>query len=160
MTTRRQFIVCLWAVPAARAAQSRPDFSGRWRLDTGHSSPEAPEGLVQMIEHVEPALKIGTEWNRERATGVTNVALLAPRLILTTDGKETVSPMPLGMSLVSTSEWRDGTLVTNWTVHGLQTRMSGSWVRRLSGASLILDAVIDSGGQRMARHFVFVRDRP
>src|ERR1700730_13357296 len=108
------------ASAALFAAPSKPNFSGKWRLDEARNSREAPAALVETIDHREPAVRIDSDWDHNVATGVSNAALLAPAMQLTTDGTEATSEMPMGMSLATKSHWDGDKLVTEWRVNGLQ----------------------------------------
>jgi hypothetical protein len=145
-------VVFFFASAALFAAPSKPNFSGKWRLDQGRSSREAPAALVETIDHREPALRIDSDWDHNVATGVTNAAILAPAMQLTTDETEATSEMPLGMSLVTKSRWDGNKLVTEWRVNGLQRPLSGTWTRYLTGPNTM---VVDSAAGQVREKLVF-----
>jgi len=130
------------ASAALFAASSKPNFSGKWRLDEARSSREAPAALVETIDHREPAVRIDSDWDHNVATGVSNAGLLAPAMRLTTDGTDATSAMPMGMSLVTKSHWDGDRLVTEWRVNGLEQPLSGTWTRYLTGPNtMVVEAV-------------------
>ena len=140
------------ASTALFAASSKPNFSGRWRLDEARSSREAPAALVETIDHREPTVRIDSDWDHNVATGVSNAAILAPAMQLTTDGTEATSEMPLGMSLATKSHWEGVKLVTEWRVNGLQRALSGTWTRYLTGPNTM---VVDAVAGQMREKLVF-----
>ena len=138
------------ASAALFAAPSKPNFSGKWLLDERRSSRDAPPALMETIDHREPAVRIDSEWDHNLATGITNAALLAPAMRLTTDGTDATSEMPLGLSLATKSHWEGNKLVTEWRVSGLQRPLSGTWTRYLTGPStMVVEAVAGQSRQRL-----------
>lgn len=132
------------------AAPTKPNFSGKWLLDERRSSREAPTALMETIDHREPALRIDSEWDHNVPTGITNAAILAPAMQLTTDGADATSEMPLGLSLATKSHWQGNKLVTEWRVSGLQRPLSGTWTRYLTGPNtMVVDAVVGQAKERL-----------
>ena len=158
MQTRRQMITVMLAGAAGIAAQAKPNFSGRWHIDSRRSSKDAPAEIVETIDHREPLVRIDTEWNHNSATGVSNAAMLAPAVQLNSDGAENSNEMPMGLSLATKSHWDGDKLITEWRLSGLKAPMSGTWTRYLTGpTSMVVDSVAESDGQRVSRRFVFVK---
>jgi hypothetical protein len=97
-------------VLASAIAQDKPNFSGRWVLDTQKSDfGGAPEPLMQVtiIDHKEPTLKITQTIKGDAILGgeATNERQY------TTDGKETTK-MIGGREVKSVTKWVDNKLVT------------------------------------------------
>lgn len=140
------------------AAPSKPNFSGRWRLDPSRNSKDAPADLTETIDHREPVIRIDTDWDKGVATGISNAAILAPAVQLKSDGSETSDDLPLGLSLATKSHWDGDKLVTEWRLNGLDAPMSGTWTRYLTGPStMVLDSVAESSGHRITARFAFLK---
>jgi len=116
-------------VAALLLAQSKPDFTGRWKLDKAHSTakttfvghpdlkgpsvPVAPEGHAldwirpETITHNEPSLVVVDESVDNRP---------ARTYRLSTDGKPSVNTLPGGGVDRSTTRWDGNRLVTEWVL--------------------------------------------
>lgn len=139
-------------------AADRPNFTGRWRLDEAQSTRGAPHEMTQVVDHREPVMRIDTDWDKNQATGVSNAAILAPTLQLTSDNAENVNAMPLGLSLTTKSHWDGDAFITEWRLNGLQTRLSGNWRRYLSGpTNMVVDSIADGSSGRVTARFVFLK---
>lgn len=150
--------LCLALAAAGLAAAPKPNFSGRWRIDERQSSRGAPADLVQTVDHRDPVLRIDSAWDRNRPTSAAYIAILVPTVQTMTDGSETTSEMPPGMSIATKSHWDGEKLVTEWRVSGLPTEMRGEWTRRLNGTgNMVVDAVTETAGRRVSSRFVFVK---
>ena len=158
MHTRRQMIAAIMAGAAGLAAPSKPDFSGRWKLNSSGSSKDAPADLVETIDQREPLIRIDTEWDHSTATGVSNAAMLAPVLELKSDGTAVRNDMPMGMSIATRSHWDGGKLVTEWRLNGLNSPMTGTWTRYMTGPNtMTVDSVAESAGHRITARFIFIK---
>ena len=159
MQTRRQVITTMLVSAAGvLAAPAKPNFSGRWRLDPSQNSKDAPADLTETIDHREPVLRIDTHWDPSVATGVSNAAFLAPTVQLKSDGTETSNEVPMGLSLTTKSHWDGDKFVTEWRLNGLQTPMSGTWTRYLTGpTAMVVDSVAESSSHRVTARFVFAK---
>jgi hypothetical protein len=115
------------APPPAQA--TRPNLTGTWRLDARKSNfggSQAPESIVQVIDHQEPAITITTTtaWRKDQA-GVSEQTL-------TTDGKESVNKMEaMGVlqDVKVTGAWRGDTLAIAWKIEspGGPVEFNDSW---------------------------------
>ena len=107
---RKLFLTLSISLLAAGAgfAQSKPDYSGTWKLNVEKSDfgpLPAPTGRVDVIQHADPDLKDTV--NADTAQGKQNYSAA-----YTTDGKEATNKMgPREMK--STVTWDAGTLVMN-----------------------------------------------
>ena len=160
----------LWfAASAFVAAAGRPDFSGRWRVDTvksTHSStplknpepgappppppppPPDPNAPPIVITHNDPMLTI-----QESASSV---------IQLTTDGQDNVNRQPSGRLTRSRSRWDGDTLVTTWTLEADgQSLAQGTDVRSLAenGTVLIDHRTIRWPTEEVVAHIVLKRQR-
>ena len=160
MQTRRDVLAALLASPFLAVAQSKPDFSGRWRVDTARSTFAVPPALTEVIEHREPTLSIDTTVDTNQPVGLALASLLGPRLHLTTTGAAETNSMPEGLSLASQSHWQGERLVTDWKLSGLQNgAMTGSWTRYLSdgGKAMTVELVAALGERRVETKLVFAK---
>ena len=127
-------------------------------MEAGQASVDFPPGLQETIDHRDPVLRIDTEWDRRKATGLTNVALLAPHIELIADGSEARSEMPSRMALETKSHWDGAKLVTDWNVVGLHAPLNGTWTRYMKGSKMVLDAVTETNTGRTHKTLVFARN--
>jgi hypothetical protein len=132
-------VVLLLAVSAG-AQNARPDFSGKWVLDTAKSdfgpSPP-PEFIIHVIEHKEPNIKIVT--SQKTMLGETT-----NERNLTTDGKDNTNKMRMmggEQDVKSTSHWDGGKLATTMKldVQGTTVELNDTW--ELSDAGKVLTIV-------------------
>ena len=158
MLTPRQIITIILASGAVLAAPSKPNFSGHWRLDQSRSSKEVPADLVETIDHRESVIRVDTEWDPSKRTGVSNAPMLAPTLQLKSDGTESSNEVPVGLSLVTKSHWDGDKLVTEWHLNGMNNPMSGTLTRYLTDTNtMAVDLVTEGAGNRITARFVFVK---
>lgn len=159
MATRRQVLSAILATAgAAMAAPAKPDFSGRWKIVPNSSSKEAPAELGEIIDQRESTIRIDSQWNHNTSTGVGNAAILAPAVLLRSDGTVTSNEMPMGMSLSTKSHWDGDKLVTDWQLSGLSAPLNGTWTRYLTGPNtMIVDSRAESSGRRMSMRYVFAK---
>lgn len=163
MQTRRELLAALMACQAVAMAQSRPNFSGRWRADTTRSTVSVPPELTEVIEHRDPMLNIDTTLDTNHPIGLALASLLAPRLHLTTSGAPDSNGMPAGLSLASQSHWQGERLATDWRLSGVQNgAMTGSWMRYLSdgGKAMTVELVAAVGERRVEAKVVFAKTAP
>src|SRR5437868_10968092 len=86
-----------FAVPFCLSQPNRPDFSGRWELDSARSvmPGPAPNDLVEIIEHRDPMLKIQAITSHrfpDEQLAVTLALTTIPELSVTTDSAEATQP--------------------------------------------------------------------
>lgn len=96
------------AFAASLAAQSKPNFSGTWKLNVAKSDfgpLPAPDSRTDVIEHNDPVLKVNT--NAETAQGKQNFSST-----YTTDGKEVMNKQG-PRDIKSTVLWEGSNLVVN-----------------------------------------------
>ena len=89
------------------SAQTRPNFSGEWKLNTSKSNfgqTPAPSSLTQKIAHNDPDLKVQTA--QTMAFGDINTDFS-----FTTDGKECQNAMGNDFHMTSTVKWEGDVLV-------------------------------------------------
>jgi len=158
-----------FAAFAIIAAAEKPDFTGRWRIDSAkstHSStplknpepnappppppppPPDPNAPPIVITHKDPMLTI-----QESASHVVQ---------LTTDGRENVNRQSGGRLNRSTSRWDGDALVTTWTLEADGVKIAeGTDVRSLgeNGTVLIDHRTIRWPTQETVAHIVLKRQR-
>src|SRR5260370_27983283 len=101
-------VFTLTAFAAALAAQSKPNFSGTWKLNLSKSDfgpLPAPSSRTDVIEHADPALKIST-------TAETQQGKQSTTANFTTDGKEVMNKQG-PRDIKSTVTWEGTNLVVN-----------------------------------------------
>jgi hypothetical protein len=97
-------IICLCALTAA--AQTKPDFSGVWKMNKEKSkfaSDEGPSGLLIKIDHKEPALT--EEWSMSTSDGDRSF-----QAKYTIGGQET-EQMVMGRTAKTSAKWEGDALV-------------------------------------------------
>jgi hypothetical protein len=128
---------------SAPAQEARPNFSGTWILDLEKSDfaqMPAPDSIVNVIDHKEPALKIATTQKGQQGE-VTN------ERNLTTDGKENANKMrTMGgeqQEVKSTTKWVGRKLMTAFKldVQGGVIEITDAW--ELSGDGKTMTVVRD-----------------
>src|SRR6266849_5853778 len=160
MLSRRQILATVVGCSAAALAQSKPNFSGRWQIDTARTTHQAPDDLVEVIDHREPKLRIETTFSMNQSVGVALASLLAPKLELTTDTAGNSSELPPGIKLLSNSKWQGDRLVTNWRLEGLPNGpMEGTWTRYLAdgGKTMLVDLLAAPGHERVEAKLIFAK---
>jgi hypothetical protein len=169
MRTLGVAVVCL-AASLLIAQSSHPNFSGKWRIDPTkvqeHATPltNPPQGApaipppppaehkytLEQINRSGEVLKIsGGE------AGTTTVYTIDP------SGKDVSDPIPdaPGSVRVAKSQWKDGTLVTEWRMEmNGEVFMHGTDTRSLTTNGLqVLDRLIESPRHRAEVHLVMER---
>lgn len=101
-------VLILTAFAASMVAQTKPNFSGTWKLNVAKSDfgvLPAPDNRTDIIDHNEPAIKINT--NAESAQGKQTA-----NINYTTDGKEVTNQIG-PREVKSTVTWEGANLVVN-----------------------------------------------
>ena len=163
-------VACVvWFAFAIVAAAEKPDFTGRWRIDSAKSThtntplknpepnappppppppPPDPNAPPIVITHNDPMLTI-----QESASHVVQ---------LTTDGQENVNRLSGSRLNRSTSRWDGDKLVTTWTLEADGTKLAeGTDVRSLAenGTVLIEHRTIRWPTEEVVAHIVLKRQR-
>jgi hypothetical protein len=123
--------------PAPIVQDAKPDFSGTWTMDASKSDfgqMPAPQSIVIVIEHKEPALKA-------TVTQKTSEGEMTSTRNLTTDGKEnknTVRTMEGEQPITSTSKWDGKVLATAFslTIQNMAISVNESWELAPDGKTL------------------------
>lgn len=107
-TIRRTGLILagLLLVAASASAQTKPNFSGDWKLNTAKSNfgqMPAPTSLTEKITHAEPSLKVLTAQSGDFGD-------LTSDFSFTTDGKECQNAMGDMFKMTSTVKW-DGDIL-------------------------------------------------
>ena len=86
MTRSFAAALLLFATAGGVSPESRPDFSGRWKMNPGksHLQTALPDSTLFRIEHREPTFKLTRTHNVKGVADTFSIAL-------TTDGKEVVT---------------------------------------------------------------------
>jgi hypothetical protein len=136
---------------AALAQNPKPDFSGRWTIDTAKSNyggRPAPKTYVEVIEHKDPALTISSTSEDQR--GESKMFLK-----FTTDDRDCVNEVN-GNEFHSKSHWDGAKLVT--TVTG-DRGLSMVEVRSLSANGKVQTVETYMGSMQGAPAMTRVEDR-
>ena len=91
---------------ALALAQSKPNFSGNWKLNNSKSDfgpMPAPQSITSRIDHKEPNLKIATTWVGDQGERTFEFGY-------TTDGKETTNSFG-NAEIKSKATWEGSTLL-------------------------------------------------
>lgn len=117
MKTTLRALALMSLLALTTSAQSKPDFSGDWKMNAARSSfgpLPPPSSMTRKITHVEPALTIIEDQSGDMGQQNTTRKF-------TTDGKE-MSFESQGANVTSSAVWEGATLlvVTNVAAAGLQ----------------------------------------
>jgi len=142
------------------AAQSHPDFSGKWALDTKASEgPMMPQAMVVVV--TQDAKKLKVENTSTMAMGEQKMEQTST-LTYNLDGsvaKNTVSAMGGTLDLASTSAWDASTLVITTKVdlpNGQMTQVD-HWAMAPDGKSLKMTRDLSVAGQSVAIKMVLLK---
>jgi hypothetical protein len=126
---------------ALLAAQSKPNFSGTWKLNVAKSDfgvlPPS-NGRTDVIDHQEPNLKDSV--SDDGAQGQQNYTLS-----MTTDGKEAINK-PGGLDMKSTAAWDANNLVVNAKLQfqGSDVSIKTTWALSDDGKTLTENVHLES----------------
>jgi hypothetical protein len=149
-------ILTLFVATAAAAQDTRPNFSGTWKLDVDKSDfgpAPPPESMVLVIEHADPNLKSSS--TQKSAQGeLTNTRTL------TTDGKDNVNKirtMAGDQDVKSTSTWNGTKLDTMYRldVQGLTLDVVDSWGLSEDGKILTISRDLKTSQGDFTQKMVF-----
>jgi hypothetical protein len=103
-------IVCLCASIAG--AQTKPDFSGAWKMNREKSkfADGGPDAIMIKIDHKEPTFT--EEWSMSTPEGARSF-----QAKYTTDGKETEQEV-MGQMSKTSAKWEGAALMIEWTSEG------------------------------------------
>ena len=142
------------------AAQTHPDFSGKWVLDTKASEgPMMPLAMTVVV--TQDASKLKVENNSTMAMGEQKMEQKST-LTYTLDGsvaKNTLTSMGGSLDLASTSAWSENTLVitTKADLPAGQLTQVDHWLLAPDGKSLKLTRDVSVAGQTMAIKMSFTK---
>ncbi|HEY6392112.1 MAG TPA: hypothetical protein VIX89_12585 [Bryobacteraceae bacterium] len=125
------------AFAASLAAQSKPNFSGTWKLNVSKSEfgpLPSPDSRTDVIEHNDPVLKVST--SAESAQGKQNF-----NVTYTTDGKEVVNKQG-PREIKSTVVWDGSNLVVNskFSFNDQDVTIKNVWTLSADGKTLTQNA--------------------
>ncbi len=129
------------AFTASLAAQSKPNFSGTWKLNVEKSDfgvlPPS-NSRTDVVDHQDPNLKINV--SDDGAQGQQNYTL-----VMTTDGKEALNK-PGGLEMKSVASWNTNNLVVNTKLQfqGSDVAIKTSWALSDDGKTLTESAHLES----------------
>jgi len=151
-------VIGLWLLTGTAAmAQTKPDFSGDWKLNKEKSDfgpIPAPDSMSLKIEHHDPDLKVTTH-----ATGGPQ-GDIDYEAKYTTDGKECANQFGDRVKLKSKLVWDGATLVidSNMDASEMQLTIKGRWTLSEDGKSLTQTAHFESAQGSFDAKYLF--DRP
>jgi hypothetical protein len=134
-------VVAFVASVASLAAQSKPNFTGTWKLNVAKSDfgvlPPS-NGRTDVIDHQEPNLKDNV--SDDGAQGQQNYTLS-----MTTDGKEAINN-PGGLDMKSTAAWAANNLVVNAKLQfqGSDVSIKTTWALSDDGKTLTENVHLES----------------
>src|SRR5215510_14890587 len=138
-------IVCIYA--AIAEAQTKPDFSGSWKMNREKSkfADGGPDNILIKIDHKEPAFV--EDWSISTPNGERSF-----QAKYTTDGKETEQEV-MGRTAKTSAKWEGDTLMIDW-------RSEGNFFKRkitLSADGKTMTKVVsqDDGGEKREDTVVF-----
>jgi hypothetical protein len=126
---------------ASLAAQSKPNFSGTWKLNVEKSDfgvlPPS-NSRTDVVDHQDPNLKVSV--SDDGAQGQQNYTL-----VMTTDGKEAINK-PGGLEMKSIATWNANNLVVNAKLQfqGSDVGIKTSWALSDDGKTLTESAHLES----------------
>ena len=139
---------------ASLAAQSKPNFTGTWKLNVEKSDfgvlPPS-NSRTDVVDHQDPNLKITV--SDDGAQGQQNYTLL-----MTTDGKEALNK-PSGLEMKSVATWNANNLVvsTKLQFQGSDVAIKTSWTLSDDGKMLTENAHLESPMGETDQKMVFNR---
>jgi hypothetical protein len=124
----------LLLVAASASAQTKPNFTGDWKLNTAKSNfgpMPAPSSLTQKITHADPELKVVSAQSGDMGDFNTDFTF-------TTDGKESQNQMGNDFHMTTVATWEGDVLVMNSTLDFQGNAMTGSdkWTLSPDGKTL------------------------
>lgn len=134
-------VIALVASVASLSAQSKPNFSGTWKLNVEKSDfgvlPPS-NARTDVVDHQDPNLKISV--SDDGAQGQQNYTL-----VMTTDGKEALNK-PGGLEMKSVATWNANNLVVNTKLQfqGSDVAIKTSWTLSDDGKTLTENAHLES----------------
>jgi hypothetical protein len=143
MKTSRWFVLALLVLSAGSLlAQSKPNFSGEWKLVPAKSDfgmMPAPTSGVQKITHNDPELKVVATQTSDMGTDTTESSY-------TTDGKECVNKGRMG-DVKSTLKWDGNALVieSKMDFQGNEITITNKWTLSEDGKTLTENMHFASG---------------
>jgi hypothetical protein len=129
------------AIPFALPADTKPDFSGEWKLniDKSNFGPlPPPESETRTIEHVDPSFSI----KQVRVGG--GMGDFTTEMKYTTDGKESVNKIetPNGaLEIKTTMNWEGKALIvkSKFNIQGMDMTSEGHWELSEDGKTLTMN---------------------
>jgi hypothetical protein len=145
-------VFAVLALAASLAAQSKPNFSGAWKLNVAKSDfgvlPPS-NGRTDIIDHQDPNLKDTV--SDDAAQGQQNYTL-----VMTTDGKEALNK-PGGLEMKSVAAWEADKLVVNTKLQfqGSDVAMKTNWSLADDGKTLTANIHFESAMGETDQKLVF-----
>jgi hypothetical protein len=129
-------VLTVTAFAASLAAQTKPNYSGTWKLNVAKSDfgpIPGPDSQTNVIEHNDPVLKVNS--TAERPQGKQNATLM-----YTTDGKEVTNKQGPN-NIKSTAVWEGSNLVINskFTLNDSDVTIKSVWTLSADGKTLTED---------------------
>ena len=131
MRTIHRFAACVFVLALGAFAQTKPDFSGTWKLDNTRSNfgaLPAPQSSTLKIEHKEPAFKMVS-------ITVGDSGERSFELSFMTDGKECTNFVG-NIELKSVVKWDGNVLTMEHKAAGGEVTVKDQWVLSEDGKTL------------------------
>jgi hypothetical protein len=126
-----EFVASFFVLALVAFAQSKPDFSGTWKLDTARSNfgaLPAPQSSTLKIEHKEPTFKMVS-------ITVGDSGERTYELSFTTDGKECTNFVG-NIELKSVAKWDGNVLTMEHKAAGGEVTVKDQWALSEDGKTL------------------------
>jgi hypothetical protein len=149
-------LVALAAFASPLAAQTHPDFSGKWLLDTAKvQAPMAPQSMTLTVTQDVKAVKIESD-------AVTQMGEQKGTTVINLDGsqsKNTVQTPNGPLDMLSTGAWDGSTFVvtTNTEIQGQALQQTDRWSLEPDGKTLHLDRAVAVAGQNFDVKLTFTK---
>jgi len=131
------------AIPFAVAADTKPDFSGEWKLNIDKSNfgpMPPPESETRTIEHADPSLNV-------KSVQVGGIGDMTTEMKFSTDGKESVNTVktPNGdLTIKTTMSWEGKALIAKSTfdIQGMDVHSEDHWELSEDGKTMTVNQKI------------------
>ena len=149
-------LLALASLAAPVAAQSHPDFSGKWALDTTMAQgPMAPASMTLVVTQDTKTVTIEsaatTQMGEQKGTAVINLDGTA--------SKNTTTSPNGPLDLTSTGKWDGATFVvtSNAQIQGQPLQVTERWSMEAGGKTLHLDRAVAVAGQNFDVRLTFIK---
>lgn len=156
---KKTVLLCIATVALAAlgcVAADKPNFSGKWVLDTEKSDfgqMPAPSSQTQEVDHKDPKLKIKTTTKGPQGDRTAEASY-------TTDGEENTNPGPQGTEIKSKTKWDGSKLLSTrkLSIQGNDIEISDVQVLAEDGKSFTVERTMKSPMGEMTQKLIFKKE--